>query len=175
MYYCISICCVLCKVREFITFDVLVSVYNTHHDTHNTHHNAHNTHTTTQSTSQLLSDIAAAAASKCQKFTARYINFLLVQESDLVPGECVKVVHACISKLQPSRESSAAVDKVKVCVCALCVCVCIHVCMHFVCVCVQCVCVCVCVHIQVVYVCACVCFGGVCGVCVCVCVCAYCY
>lgn len=66
------------------------------------------------STSQLLSDIAAAAASKCQKFTARYINFLLVQESDLVPGECVKVVHACISKLQPSRESSAAVDKGKV-------------------------------------------------------------
>eukprot|EP00731_Ephydatia_muelleri_P030773 Em0022g287a len=68
------------------------------------------------STSQLFSDLGAASSAtpKCQKFTARYINSLPVQESDLVPGECVKVVHACISKLQPNRESSAAIDKGKV-------------------------------------------------------------
>lgn len=65
------------------------------------------------SASQLQSD-SGTATPKCQSFTARYINFLPVQESDLVPGECVKVVHACISKLMSNRDSSAAIEKGKV-------------------------------------------------------------
>ena len=116
--------------------------------THMTHTHTHHTTTREQSTSQLFSDLGAASSAtpKCQKFTARYINSLPVQESDLVPGECVKVVHACISKLQPNRESSAAIDKVK----SVCVfgCVCVWVC--------GCVCVCGCVWVWCVWVWVCV-------------------
>ena len=59
---------------------------------------------------------------KAHTFSARYLGFLPVAESELVPGQCVKVVHACIKTMAAAHgEQSSVSEKVHVCVC-----VCVH-------------------------------------------------
>jgi len=51
---------------------------------------------------------------KALTFSARYLGSYPVAESELVPGQCVKVVHSCVKKMtsrRGSRKSSNA-DKV---------------------------------------------------------------
>ena len=59
---------------------------------------------------------------------AHYLGDSPVAESELIPGQCVKVVHSCINKLTGKeskwkrKSSSHSEEKVGVCVC-VCVCV----------------------------------------------------
>ena len=41
---------------------------------------------------------------KGHKFPARYLGYHPVEESDLVPGECVKVVHDSIKKINTAGQ-----------------------------------------------------------------------
>ena len=53
---------------------------------------------------------------------ARYLGDSPVAESELIPGQCVKVVHSCIKKMTESKwnrkSSNHREEKVCVCVCA---------------------------------------------------------
>ena len=56
---------------------------------------------------------------KAPTFMARYLGDSPVAESELIPGQCVKVVHSCIKQMTESkwkRKSSSHCEE-KVCVC----------------------------------------------------------
>ncbi len=62
---------------------------------------------------------------KAQTFSCRYRGYHFVEESELVPGQCVKVVHACINRTSSAIRNSMAeegsdtlVEKVSVSQCA---------------------------------------------------------
>ena len=59
---------------------------------------------------------------KAPTFMAHYLGDAPVAESELIPGQCVKVVHSCINKLTTGKESkwkrkSSSHSEEKVCGC----------------------------------------------------------